>query len=291
MLSQWFDGQPNPNIRSISVEIRNYANIAREGVSRVITIADSLQRTGGSKGTFSGADVDLIMEVLKKVIADKQKATEELNKTIRDKLTKGVDKTPVTLEGVLDNQVKAYDAMVTINQPGGVTAQNAADFKKIVVKFNEVVETPEKMLRAVDKEELKKDPKKFFQELRKEASSALTLFQSAGYDLSQLGRNAYSSASRGLGGIRNSIRNRFSSKPNNGTQKRSFFGRTYNFLKNKTQKIRNRIWTPKKNVPSVASEPMFSGTSFAPGPQETNPMVTAGAARTRTRTRKNRRHH
>ena len=282
-LSQWFDNQPDPTIRSISADLKKYENDARDCVKRTVALASTLQSMGGRDGKFSKNNVAALLGSLRADIATLNELKAELNKTLKTTLGESVSFKEAAnqdeLEKVLDTLSIGYDAMAT-SELKQVTVQNAADFKKIVENFKEMVAIPQKMLDGIKDIT---DPDAFFKKLLEVGRAARGIMAKTGYNISRAASNVGSSVSRGLG----SLRNRFTSKTsanNNGTKKnnRPWWRRGLNKVKGAYGTLKNRLFK-KKNVPSVASEPLFSGTSYTQGP------MAAGAARTRTR--KNRRHH
>jgi hypothetical protein len=280
-LSQWFDNQPDPTIRTISADLKKYENDARDAVKRTVALASTLQSMGGREGKFSKNNVAALLGSLRADISTLNELKAELNKTLKTTLGESVSFKEAAnqdeLEKVLDTLSVGYDAMST-SELKQVTVQNAADFKQIVENFKKMVAIPQKMLDGI------KDitePDTFFKKLLEEGRDARGIMAKTGYNITRAASNVSSSVSRGFG----SFRNRFmgsktaSNAPvNNGTKKnnRPWWRRGLNKVKGAYGTLKNRLFK-KKNVPSVGNGVAYNGQG---------PSAAAAA-----RTRKNRRHH
>ena len=299
-LSQWFDNQPDPTIRTISADLKKYENDARDAVKRTVALASTLQSMGGREGKFSKNNVAALLGSLRADIATLNELKAELNKTLKATLGESVSFKEAAnqdeLEKVLDTLSVGYDAMST-SELKQVTVQNAADFKQIVENFKKMVAIPQKMLDGI------KDitePDTFFKKLLEEGRDARGIMAKTGYNITRAASNVSSSVSRGFG----SFRNRFmgsktaSNAPvNNGTKKnnRPWWRRGLNKVKGAYGTLKNRLFK-KKNVEPNTLMPRY-GSVANPYTPENRLRVQGGlpalgpSAAAAARTRKNRRHH
>ena len=299
-LSQWFDNQPDPTIRTISADLKKYENDARDAVKRTVALASTLQSMGGREGKFSKNNVAALLGSLRADISTLNELKDELNKTLKTTLGESVSFKEAAnqdeLEKVLDTLSVGYDAMST-SELKQVTVQNAADFKQIVENFKKMVAIPQKMLDGI------KDitePDTFFKKLLEEGRDARGIMAKTGYNITRAASNVSSSVSRGFG----SFRNRFmgsktaSNAPvNNGTKKnnRPWWRRGLNKVKGAYGTLKNRLFK-KKNVEPNTLMPRY-GSVANPYTPENRLRVQGGlpalgpSAAAAARTRKNRRHH
>jgi len=295
-LSQWFDNQPDPTIRTISADLKKYENDARDAVKRTVALASTLQSMGGREGKFSKNNVAALLGSLRADISTLNELKAELNKTLKATLGESVSFKEAAnqdeLEKVLDTLSVGYDAMST-SELKQVTVQNAADFKQIVENFKKMVAIPQKMLDGI------KDitePDTFFKKLLEEGRDARGIMAKTGYNITRAASNVGSSISRGFG----SFRNRFTSKTsanNNGTKKnnRPLWRRALNKVKGAYGTLKERLFK-KKNVEPNTIKPRY-GSVVNPYTPENRIRVQGGlpalgpSTAAAGRTRKNRRHH
>ena len=302
-LSQWFDNQPDPTIRTISADLKKYENDARDAVKRTVALASTLQSMGGREGKFSKNNVAALLGSLRADIATLNELKAELNKTLKATLGESVSFKEAAnqdeLEKVLDTLSVGYDAMST-SELKQVTVQNAADFKQIVENFKKMVAIPQKMLDGI------KDitePDTFFKKLLEEGRDARGIMAKTGYNITRAASNVSSSVSRGFG----SFRNRFmgsktaSNAPvNNGTKKnnRPWWRRGLNKVKGAYGTLKNRLFKKKNTVPAIENTRSnvprpgsAAGAYYKSLSNENRNRLYKPSAAAAARTRKNRRHH
>ena len=298
-LSQWFDNQPEPTIRSISADLKKYENDARDCVKRTVALASTLQSMGGRDGKFSKNNVAALLGSLRADIATLNELKAELNKTLKTTLGESANFKEAAnqdeLEKVLDTLSVGYDAMAT-SELKQVTVQNAADFKQIVENFKKMVAIPQTMLDGI------KDitePDTFFKKLLEEGRDARGIMAKTGYNITRAASNVSSSVSRGFG----SLRNRFTSKTpanNNGTKKnnRPWWRRGLNKVKGAYGTLKNRLFKKKNTVPAIENTRSnvprpgsAAGAYYKSLSNENRNRLYKPSAAAGGRTRKNRRHH
>jgi hypothetical protein len=302
-LSQWFDNQPDPTIRTISADLKKYENDARDAVKRTVALASTLQSMGGREGKFSKNNVAALLGSLRADIATLNELKAELNKTLKTTLGESVSFKEAAnqdeLEKVLDTLSVGYDAMST-SELKQVSVQNAADFKQIVENFKKMVAIPQKMLDGIKDIT---DPDTFFKKLLEEGRDARGIMAKTGYNITRAASNVSSSVSRGFG----SFRNRFmgsktaSNAPvNNGTKKnnRPWWRRGLNKVKGAYGTLKNRLFKKKNTEPAIENTRSnvprpgsAAGAYYKSLSNEKRNRLYKPPAAAAARTRKNRRHH